>query len=144
MLANLILGIPTANYFDDIGSMSKSSISDEALATFSDFCRILAVILKDEKSGLGRKLRFIGSEGEFHAPDNGRTLTVDLVEEKKSLRADRLEEFLRICHILHKELESATGRLSYSQTSVFGRFGRGMMQPHIPEIKRGLLPIGNF
>ena len=36
-LANLTIGIPTANYFDDIGPMSKSPISEEALATFSDF-----------------------------------------------------------------------------------------------------------
>ena len=52
VLANLILGNPMANYFDDLGSMSKSSISEEALATFSDFCRILAVLLNDKKSGL--------------------------------------------------------------------------------------------
>ena len=37
VLANLVLGIPMANYFDDIGSMSKSSISEDALVTFSDF-----------------------------------------------------------------------------------------------------------
>ena len=54
---------------------------------------------------------------------------VNLAEEKKDFRADRLEEFLRIGHILHKELESITGRLSYSQTSVFRRFGRGTMHP---------------
>ena len=39
-LANVILGIPTVNYFDEIGPMSKSSISDEALGAFSYFFRI--------------------------------------------------------------------------------------------------------
>ena len=57
------------------------------------------------------------------------TPTADLADGGKSLWADRLEEFLRICHMPHKELESVTGRLPYSETSVFGRFGRGMLQP---------------
>ena len=56
-------------------------------------------------------------------------LPVNLAEEKKSLRSDRLGEFLRTGHIMRKKLESFTGRLSYSETSVSGRFGMGMMHP---------------
>ena len=82
-LENLAIGLPMVNYFDDIGSISKSSISEDALATFSDFCRISAVLLKGEKSGLGLHLEFLGLECQFPAHDNGMALTVDMAEEKK-------------------------------------------------------------
>ena len=91
--------------------------------------RILAVLLKGAKSGLGRTSTFIGLEGHFPSPDSVATLSVNLAEDKKSLRSDRLGEFLRTGHIEHKELESITGRLSYSQTSAFGRFARCMARP---------------
>ena len=68
MAGNPILVILTVSYFDDIGSMSKSSISEKALAAFPDFRLILAVILKGEKSGLCRKLTFLGWEGRFPSP----------------------------------------------------------------------------
>ena len=74
-------------------------------------------------------LAFLGLVGDFPAPDSGVVLSVSLTGEGKSLRADRLGAFLRVGHIQHKELESLTGRMSFSKTSAFCRFGRGMMQP---------------
>ena len=77
MFANLILGIPIANYFDDIGSMWGSSIPEDALATFSDFCRISVVILKEAKTGLCRQSTFVGLDGLFPFPGNGAILSVN-------------------------------------------------------------------
>ena len=109
--------------------MSKSSISDEALGTFTEFCRILMVLLKKEKSGIACQLSFLGSVGDFPAPDNDMALSFSLADEKKSLWAARIGEFLKVGRTIRKELESLTGRLSFSKTAVFGRCGRGMMQP---------------
>ena len=139
VLACRILDIPTVTYFEDIGSMSKSSISDDALGTFAEFCRILMVLLKKEKSGLWCQLPFLGLVGDLPAPDNDMTLSVALTDEEKSLWAARIEEFLKVGRIIRNELESLTGRLSFSHTAVFGRFGRGGDAPPLPEGERGLL-----
>ena len=56
-------------------------------------------------------------------------LSVDLKGSKKGKWAERISQFHEAGLISHKELESITGRLSYSQTSIFGRFGRALMQP---------------
>ena len=122
-LVNLILGVPTVNYFDDVGSVSKSSISEEALEAFSDFCRTSVSRLWAEQTGLRRQLPFVGLEGHLPAPDNGAILAVNSADAEKYLWADRMDEFLRICHIPHKEPEARTVRLSFSQTSAFARFG---------------------
>ena len=45
VFANLLLGIPTANYSDDIGPPATSSISGVALATLTDFSQIVGIIL---------------------------------------------------------------------------------------------------
>ena len=67
----------------------------------------------------------LGVGGRFPAPDYDMALSVSLTDEKKSLRAARIDEFLKAGRILRRERESLTGRLSFSQTAVFGRFGRG-------------------
>ena len=66
----MIVGIPTVNYFDEIGPMSKSSISDESLGAFSDFFRIYAAIAKGEKTGICLHLTFLGLAGRFPGPEN--------------------------------------------------------------------------
>ena len=93
------------------------------------FCRITAVVQQDGKADLCRQWAFLGLDGSCPCPDSVAILSVTLTEEKKSLCVDRLGEFLRTGHIMRRELESATGRLSFSQTSVLGRFGRGITQP---------------
>ena len=67
-------------------------------------------------------------------------LSVELTEEKKKCRADRLDEYVEGGWIAYKELESLIGRLSFSQTSVFGRFGRALMQPLHRKLKAPVFP----
>ena len=56
-------------------------------------------------------------------------LPIDLTDEKKQSWASLIGEFLASERIPHKELDSLTGRLSFAQTSIFGRFGRDMVHP---------------
>ena len=53
----------------------------------------------------------------------------DLTDGKKQNSATRIKEFPNNGRIPHNELESLTGRLSFPQTSIFGRLGRAMMHP---------------
>ena len=55
--------------------------------------------------------------------------SIDLAEAKKIAWGGRIEEIPKSGEIPHGELNALTGRLSFSQASVFGRFGRAMMQP---------------
>ena len=50
-------------------------------------------------------------------------LQLELTDTKKEKWAAKLEGYIAAGSIPHKEIESLTGRLSYSQNSIFGRFG---------------------
>ena len=54
-------------------------------------------------------------------------LRIDLTPEMKQLWADRIRFCINNGRVQAKEMESLTGRLSFSQTSAFGRYGRAMM-----------------
>ena len=129
VLANHIFGLPLINYFDDFGCFITDFLSEPAVRVFTSFCRMLGIRLKRKKTEVGRRITFLGLEGFFPGRDNSMLLSVDLTESKKRKWAERISEFLDAGVISHQELESLNGRLSFSQTSVFGRFGRALMQP---------------
>ena len=85
--------------------------------------------LNDIKTDAGKKVTCLGLVGPFPDPPNGMLLSIDVTDVKKEGRASRIGEFLVIERIPHKDLESLTGRLSFSQTSIFGRFGRALIRP---------------
>ena len=55
------------------------------------------------------------------------SLSASMPDEKSLLWGARIGRFLSLGAIHHKELEWAVGRLSFAQTSVFGRVGRAML-----------------
>ena len=81
--ANKIFGIPVVNYFDDLGSLLNSSLEITGLRTFSQFCGLIAFILKDIKTLAGRYVAFLGLEGSFPDPSNGMLLSIDLTDGEK-------------------------------------------------------------
>ena len=87
----------------------------------------LCVFPKNDETKLGNVLTFLGIQGDFPSPKNGMALEVSLPEDKKTNWADPIAKILDLCVITHDQLESLIGRLSFSQTSIFGRFGRPMM-----------------
>ena len=130
-------GIPMINYFDDFGAPIPSALGKRGLEVFSEFCRIIGVHLKADKTELGEGVTFLGLWGQFPSPASNMLLSVDLPEAKKAAWSARIEQFIHAGQIGHKELESLTGRLSFSQTSIFGRFGRAMMQPLYRKVNAG-------
>ena len=124
-----LTGIPILSYFDDFGALVPYEVLKEALNAFLAFCDILGATLKSTKTEWGDSLTFLGLRGDFPKPENLMPLAVSLPEDKKSRRAECILDFLRADHISHPELESVIGRLSFPQTSIFGRVGRVMLPP---------------
>ena len=96
---------------------------------FTRFCALLGIRLKAKKTEVGRNITFPGLCGSFPGPDTDMSLRIDLPALKKRKWSSLIRQTLRSGSITHDRLESLTGRLSFSQTSIFGRFGRAMMQP---------------
>ena len=127
VLFTKVTGIPLLSYFDDFGALVPSDILDPALEAFMTFCQLLGLKLKDSKTEKGPALTFLGIFGDFPGPHNDMSLTVSLPREKALRWGAKIQEFIALRTIQHKELESLIGRLSFTQTSVFGRVGRAMM-----------------
>ena len=127
VLTNKIFGIPLVTYFDDYGSMTPKEIDQLTLNTVKIFMITIGVFLKDDKTKLGDVMTFLGIQGSFPSPSNGMTLEVSLPEDKKKKWVDMITQIIDLGIITHDQLESLIGRLSFSQTSIFGRFGRPMM-----------------
>ena len=102
------------------------------LRTFCRFSAHVHFVLNDIKPKVGRDVTFLGLEGTFPDPPNGILPPIVLTGGKKQRWATRIGEFLSSGRIRHKESGSLTGRLSFSQTSIFGRFGMAMTHPHVP------------
>ena len=124
-----LTGIPILSYFDDFGALVPYEVLKDALDTFLTFCDLLGVTLKTTKTEWGESLTLLGLRGDFPKPENLMTLAISLPEDKKSKWTERILDILREDHVTHPELESVIGRLSFSQTSIFGRVGRVMLSP---------------
>lgn len=72
---------------------------------------------------------FLGLEGSFPFPQSGMTLSIDHPLVKRVNWARMIDNILELGVATHSQLESLIGRLSFSQTSIFGRFGRPMISP---------------
>ena len=129
ILDNKISGLQIVNYFDDIGCLLPASVEKMGLRTFRRFSTLIHFVLKDIKTKVGRNVAFLGLEGSFPDPSGGMLLFIDLTGEKKQGWEARICEFLANGRIPRNELDSLKGRMSFPLTSIFGMFGRAMMQP---------------
>ena len=56
VMANVLMGLPVVNYFDDYGRPLPTAISVKGIQVFADFPNMLGNWLKDDKTGLGRQI----------------------------------------------------------------------------------------
>ena len=124
-----ILAIPTVGYFDDFGFFTRTANENETMAFLLEFLSLLGVELKTEKSAIGNSNVFLGLTAFFPRPSNGMSLVISLPREKAHHWAKIILEIIATAHLSHATLESLIGRLSFAQTSVFGRFARAMLKP---------------
>ena len=76
-----------------------------------------------------RKLVFQRLDGGVPGPTNDIRLSIDMASAKSEFCATRIGEFRKVGEILRGELDSLTGRLSFSQTSIFAMFGMATTKP---------------
>ena len=118
-----------------ISGNSPSALGADGLRAVSEFRRIILAVLKSAKTELGGILTFLGLGG--NPPISGMLLAVDFPDFEKLARCARIEHFVESGRIGREELESLTGRLSISQTSIFGRIGRAMTHPRYRKANLG-------
>ena len=99
-------------------------LCEKDLLKFEQFCEALGIRLKASKTDLGTLLTFSGIRGDFPKPPNDMTLSIRLPKKKAAAWATSISAHVSSGRISHADLESAIGRLSATQTSVFGRIGR--------------------
>ena len=128
-LANRVFGIPILGYVDDFGAPVPGGVSEIALRVFQDFCQILGVVLGKSKCSALHTITFLGLLGEFPDISNNMTLSISLTAGKSIKWRDRLRTIVKQKSISRADLESIIGKLGFSQTAVFHRFARTMMNP---------------
>ena len=84
---------------------------------------------------MGKLLTFLGLQGSSPQPSNDMRLTITLPIEKRRNWAITIEMILEVGAVTRGQLESLIGRLSFPQTSIFGRFGRPMLSPLIIKLR---------
>ena len=109
--------------------MLLDSLSKPGLSTFNSFCNKLATLLKMDKRKVAKALTFLGLFGEFPNRDNDDLLRISLTFEKEIRRVGIINTQIATGQILHTELDKLIGRLSFSRTAIFGRFGRAISRP---------------
>ena len=92
-------------------------------------CALFWVILEGRKTDLRRQIVFLDLLGHFTGPDTDMISSITLSGEKKTHRVAIIRNVVAVGRPSHKDLESLTGKLAFSQTSIFGRFGGIMAHP---------------
>ena len=128
VLVNRYLGIPLCNYYDDFGAFTPSPIKEQALRTFEMFSETLGADLNADKSKTKEVIKFLGLKGEFPQLASGMKLKIFLPRSKVIAWSDTILETISKGFIEHKPLEKLIGKLSFTQTSIFGRFGRTLLK----------------
>lgn len=137
-MVNLIFGIPLLSYYDDFGALSPEIIGQRALSTIIKGAKLLLILFNDRKSEWDNTTKFLGLLGPFPRPENGMALSISLPLDKVDRRADIAERIATKGEITHQELGKLVGKLSFSQTAVFGMFGRTMINRSSANLKTPL------
>ena len=122
-----LFGIPLLVFFGDFGAITPCGISEAAIRTFALFCSKLGIKLKTEKSEAGRRITFLGLEGDFPCRANGFALSVCLTREKAEAWDVQLSSYIKAGCVSSNESGKLIGKLGFSQTNLFGKFARSQV-----------------
>ena len=135
-LVSRLFEIPLICFFGDFAALIPRLLWAKSLAVFTSFCDILGIRLKPGKSEVGSRIAFIGLRGWFPRRENDLALHISLPGGKRAAWAALLDDFIRTRSIKRQELEKLIGRLSFSQTLLFGKFARTQLLPLYQELNR--------
>ena len=78
---------------------------------------------------VGKAIEFLGLTGDFPQIESGVLLRIYLHGGEIDKWATIVEEVIELGTAQHKSLEKLIGGLSFTHTSIIGRFGRSMIKP---------------
>ena len=110
-------------------------IKEAGLQVPLGFTPLLGALTKEDKSQADKALTFFGLRGEVPCPDNDMIIRISLPGPKKAGMADIALDVASKGAISNNDLEKVMDRLSFTQTSVFGRFGRTLLTPLRDKLK---------
>ena len=88
-----LFGIPLLVFFGDFGAIIPYEVSDAALHVFTLFCSKLGIALRTAKSEVGRRVTFLGLEGDFPCEADNYTLSARLTSDKAEAWAGQISSF---------------------------------------------------
>ena len=74
-------------------------------------------------------LKLIGLLRAFPSPDSGILLTISPLDEKKVLRPIFASDIANAAATQSERLDNISGKFPFTQTFVFGGYGRTMLNP---------------
>ena len=107
----------------------KRLFADSALVEFSEFCPLIGIKLKEEKSEACPDITFLGLRASFPSFASRFELSVRLGDNKRTAWLALADHFLKTKSISHQQLEKLICRLSFSKTILFGKFARAQLRP---------------
>ena len=106
-----------------------TAIATNALSIFTETSYILAGFPQRQKSDCGAELAFLGLLGNPRRAPGGMPLHIRLHEGEIRKRSSLVDEAVSPRRIRHKSLGELFGALTFTQSSIFGRFGRTPVNP---------------
>ena len=126
---NRLFGIPMVAFYDDLGSHMISELTQDALSLVKEASLLLGIILNEDKCDGGNPLSFLGLLGSFPDASNSWKLSISLTTEKVQRWSSQIELFLSEGKISFTELQKLIGKLSFAQSTVFGKCARAFIRP---------------
>ena len=120
----VVFRIVISVYVDDIFLIEPSETIDSAFGTVKTVCKRLGFVLEDAKEQLPSiNLNLLGAEILISED----VITARLPERKKAELLNELRQVLSKGTLTPAQAAKLRGRLGYSQSLMFGRFGRALM-----------------
>ena len=128
-ILNRLFGIPLISFYDDLGTPMIEELAPEALSLIIEVSRLLGVILNQKKCDLGNPLSFLGLLASFPQSPNDWKMSLCLTQEKIQKWSSQIEDFLSAGKISFADLQKLIGKLSFAQSTVFGKCARAFIRP---------------
>ena len=133
---NRAFGVPMVFFFDDFAALVQLIMVDKALEVFSKFLQLVGIGLKTGKSSACNQIPFLGLLGSSPCSSNGFQLSISLTPEKREKWPGLIRTYLDRGELPHRCLDKMVGRLSFSQTALFGKFARTQLRPLCSKLQR--------
>ena len=137
-LFNRLFRIPMICFSGDFAALPPKEIAPKGLAVSTRFFGLLGIRLETAKSEVGTVITFLGPQCTFPNREARDTLQICLPQAKKSAWSALIMSYLTQNKIAFRELEKLIGRMSFSQTMLFGEFARTQLRPLYQKQYRGV------